>query len=324
MPRLGLVGIGDAGKHHARALSLLHREGAVAWSALCLRRPESLKALRQQIEIPETTCIFSSLDELLAARDCDALILATPDGLHAEQVEQAAKHGLALLVEKPFALSEASARSALAAAEHAGVHVQVGYHLRYHQAHRAMVEQRDALVGPIRNVFIRWAWPDPAKDGWRAQSIDARFWSLAALGTHAIDLAMMLVGSTDVTELVALCTPSKGIDQAAEVSFRLGDVTLVHVSTSILHRAVSRVLVSGDCGELEATGTLGARGAGEFVVRAAGKPIQAIAFEVANPYETQLRDFTKRISFGFQGDPSLLANVSVLDRIAEFTERRKS
>ena len=324
MPRIGLVGIGDAGKHHARALSMLHREGASEWSAVCIRRPEALDDFRQQLEVPETTSIFSTLEALLDARVCDALILATPDGLHAEHVEKAAENGLAVLVEKPFALSEPSATRALAAAERAGVHVQVGYHLRYHAAHRAMVEQRDDLVGRVRSLFIRWAWPDPAKDGWRARSVNARFWSLAALGTHAIDLAMMLVGSTVVTDIVALCEPPAGIDHAAEVSFRVGDTTLVHVSTSILHRAVSRVFVAGDGGEMEATGTLGARGAGEFVVRAPGKPIRPISFDVQNPYEAQLRDFVRRIPLGFQFDSSLMANVAVMDRIAEFAERRKS
>lgn len=338
MPRLGLVGVGDAGKHHARVLSMLHREGAIEWSAVCVRRPEAFESLRQQIEVPETTRIFSTLPALLAARGCDALVLATPDGLHAEQVEQAAAYGLALLVEKPFALSEASAKQALAAAERAGVHVQIGYHLRYHAAHRAMLEERDDHVGPVRSVFIRWAWPDPVKEGWRARNIEARFWSLAALGTHAIDLAMMLVGSTVVTDVVALCEPSSGADRAAEVSFRLGlgagdstphmfnpgNTTLVHVSTSIVHRAVSRVFVAGDHGEMEATGTLGARGAGEFVVRAPGKPIRSIAFDVVNPYEAQLRDFVRRIPLGFQFDASSLANVSVLDRIAGFAERRRS
>ncbi|HMY17659.1 MAG TPA: Gfo/Idh/MocA family oxidoreductase [Polyangium sp.] len=322
MLRLGLVGIGDAGKHHARVLSMLHREGTIEWNSVCVRRPEASASLQQQIEFPENIRVYPALDALLAARECDALILATPDGLHAEQVEKAAACGVAMLVEKPFALSEASAVRALAAAERAGVHVQVGYHLRYHRAHQAMVQQREERVGKLRSVLIRWAWPDPAKDGWRARGVDARFWSLAALGTHAIDLAMMLAGSARVTDVMALCEPHAGVDHAAEVSFRLGEGTLVHVSTSILHRAVSRVFVAGDRGEMEATGTLGARGAGELGFRSAGKPMQPLAFEATNPYETQVRDFVSRIPQGYQSDPHLLANVSILDRIAAGLERR--
>lgn len=322
MLRLGLVGIGDAGKHHARVLSILHREGTIEWNAVCVRRPEALASLQQQIEVPEKIRAFLTLDALLAARNCDALILATPDGLHAQHVEKAAACGLAMLVEKPFALSEESAIRALAATERAGVHLQVGYHLRYHRAHQAIVQQKEERLGTIRSVYIRWAWPDPAKDGWRARGLDARFWSLAALGTHTIDLAMMFVGSARIANVVALCEPPMGVDHAAEVSFRLGEGTLVHVSTSILHRAVSRVFVAGDRGEMEATGTLGARGAGELGVRSAGKPMQPLAFEVKNPYETQARDFVSRIQQGYQFDPDLLENVSVLDRIAVCLERR--
>lgn len=324
MHRLGLVGIGDAGKHHARVLALLHREGVVEWSAVCVRRPEALEKLRQDIDLPKNLRVYPTIDELLAAGDCNALVLATPDGLHAEHVEKAAAQSVAVLVEKPLAFSAEAARKALESAKHANVHIQVAYHLRYHRAHEAMVVRQGEHVGRIRSIFIRWAWPDPAKDGWRARGVQAPFWSLAALGTHAIDLAMFFAQSTEISNLVALREPTTGVDHAAEVSFVLGKGVLVHISTSILHRAVSRVFLVGDKGEWEATATLGARGAGDLVYRAAGKPIESTVFDVVNPYEMQLRDFVRRVSLGFQPDPSLLANVSVLEDIAAFSLGRMS
>ena len=114
--------------------------------------------------------------------------------------------------------------------------------------------------------------------------------------------------------------PRGAIDRAAEVTMRLGDV-LAHVSVSVAHRAVSRVLVTGDAGELEAIGTLGARGDGELLHRAPRQSAVAIAFEAENPYAAQLRDFVARAPRGFTDDPALLANLDVLDRIADRTPK---
>ena len=262
MLRIALVGLGDAGRHHARALATLEREGGLVWSAVCARRPSSLAAFRAELAVPERVATFHELDALIAARVCDAVILATPDGLHAGQVERATRAGLHVLVEKPLALSRPEGERAVAEASASGVALAVGYHLRHHAAHRLVKERLDELVGPLRTVFVRWAWPDPSVDGWRARGQDARFWSLAALGTHGIDLALWLAGAPPelaAGDVRALVEPRTGIDRAAEVSLRLGSV-LAHVSVSVLHRAVSRVLITGDTGEVEALGTLGARG----------------------------------------------------------------
>lgn len=271
--------------------------------------------------MPDGVAAFSSLDALLDAGACDAIILATPDGHHAEQVERAAGRGLAVLVEKPLALSADEGARAIDAARRAGVCLAVGYHLRHHEAHRIAAARSRELVGPVRSIFIRWAWPDPATEGWRARGSMARFWSLAALGTHGLDLAMMFAGSTDVRDVVAILEPPSGADHAAEISLLVittgGRAALAHVSVAVTHRAVSRVLVAGDGGEIEATGTLGARGDGELTFRAAkrGEAARAVPFEVKNPYEVQLRDFIRRAPLGFADDPALLTNLALLDRI---------
>ena len=311
--RVALVGLGDAGKHHALALKTLAGERVLTWSGICARDAARVASFRNEHAVSDATTTFTSLDALLEARACDAVILATPDGIHAEQVEKAARAGVHVLVEKPLALTLADGARSLACARDAGVFLAVGYHLRHHAAHRLVAARLPELVGEVRTVFVRWAWPDPATDGWRARGDGARFWSLAALGTHGIDLAMWL--TTSPTDAVTTVTePAQGVDRMAEVSFRRG-VVLVHVSVSVVHRAVSRVIVSGDAGELEAIGTLGARGDGELWHRAPRKPPVAIAFEPHNPYAAQLRDFVARAPHGFADDDALLSNLDVLDRI---------
>lgn len=315
MLRLGLVGIGDAGRHHAKALVATGAEGLARWAAFASRDAGRRAAFRRELSVPDEVQDFDSLEAMLASRRVDAVILATPDGAHAQQVEHAAAARVHVLVEKPLALTQADAARALHAAERAGTCLAVGYHLRHHAAHREARARLSEWVGPLRSISVRWAWPDPASDGWRARGEGARFWSLAALGTHAIDLAMFFGGATQLGEVASVRTPSTGADRAASVAFFVGEA-LVQVSVAVTHRAMSRLLITGDAGELEALGTLGARGDGELVARTPRGVATPIAFTAENPYLAQLRAFITAAPRGFVADPSQLANLAILDAIS--------
>jgi len=315
MLRIGLVGIGDAGKHHARALVALggpDGAGACVWTAVVARDANRQAKFQAEVSAPSEVVSYASLDSLLDAEACDAVVLATPDGLHAEQVIAASTRGVHVLVEKPLALSAADAARAIQAARSTKACLRVGYHLRHHAAHRLMLARLGELVGQVRSVFVRWAWPDPSTDGWRARGEGARHWSLAALGTHGIDLALMFGGTNADARVAAVLEPTGGVDRAAEVSFALANGALAHVSVSVVHRAVSRLVITGDKGEVEAIGTLGARGDGELLHRPPRGPAQSIAFAPENPYLAQMRAFATAAREGFTEDDSLLTNVAIL------------
>ena len=300
---MALVGLGDAGRHHARALKTIAAEQRLAWTAICARDPAKIATFRSELGVPDDVATFPTLDALLDARACDAVILATPDAIHAQQVERAARAGVHVLVEKPLASTLEEGALAVAAARESNVCLAVGYHLRHHAAHRAIVERLPSLVGELRSIWVKWAWPDLAM--WIAGA--------SAGGSEGSEAA----------RVAAILEPPTGIDRAAEVSFRWGSA-LAHVSVSVVHRAVSRVLVSGDAGEVEAIGTLGARGDGELWHREPRKPPVAVAFEPSNPYAAQLRDFVSRAAAGFVDDPALLANLDILAASSRSAVSRES
>jgi hypothetical protein len=75
-------------------------------------------------------------------------------------------------------------------------------------------------------------------------------------------------------------------------------------------------LLVGERGEIEARGTLGARGGGEIVHRPLGEAARPLAFDAVDPYLAQLRGLAARASRGFEEDPTALANLEVLDAAA--------
>ncbi|MDE0717505.1 MAG: Gfo/Idh/MocA family oxidoreductase, partial [Rhodospirillaceae bacterium] len=68
--------------------------------------------------------------DALADPAVDAVLIATPHSLHAEQVAAAGRAGRHVFVEKPFTLTAASGRAAAAACREAGAVLAVGHNRR--------------------------------------------------------------------------------------------------------------------------------------------------------------------------------------------------
>jgi predicted dehydrogenase len=268
------------------------------------------EALRSELGLPAETAIAPG-DRMLVDGSCDAVIIATPDGLHHVHARRALAARLHVLVEKPLALTSSHAQELVDLARACDRVLAVGYHLRHHAGHQCIRSRLEELIGCIRSLHARWAWPDPATDGWRARGDHARWWSLAALGTHAIDLALWLVEDS-VVEVAAVREPASGVDRAAEVSLRFAGGALAHVSCAVTHRARPAIAIAGDDGELELIGTLGARGTGTILHIGHGE----IPFTAEDPYARQLAAFVARCH---GADPPIdlhaVDNVSILDRI---------
>lgn len=326
MLRVGLLGVGEAGAHHARALIAAQAEGLVTWSAVGARDITRTAARCAELGMAAETRVVSP-DKLLGGDLCDAVILATPDDLHREHAITALANGLHVLVETPLALTPSDADDIVARARDQDRVLQVGYHLRHHAGHELVQRDLAALVGNLRTIYIRWARPDFLLTAEEARpDIDrARWWSLAALGTHAIDLALGLAAGA-VTDAVCVRNPQRGIDRAAEVSLRFAGGPLAHVSVSIEHQARSVVLLTGTDGEIECLNTLASHGAGTIVHRTADSlrgalqrpnaPERSLEFVAEDPYLRQLRAFAARCGEGrMKIDAHAITNVEVLDRI---------
>ena len=83
--------------------------------------------------------------------DFDAVIVATPNGLHTEGVLAAARLGKHVLTEKPLGIREEEMDRALAACEQAGVTLAVAYQRRTAPDNRAIKALLDS--GALGKVF---------------------------------------------------------------------------------------------------------------------------------------------------------------------------
>ena len=129
---VGLVGAGLIGAFHGETLARRVRGARLA--GVADPAPGAAERLAASLGAPLAT---TDPAELLADPAVEAVVIAAPARFHADLVEAAAGAGKAVFCEKPMALTLADADRAIAAAEAAGVPLQVGFNRRFDQSFRA-------------------------------------------------------------------------------------------------------------------------------------------------------------------------------------------
>jgi inositol 2-dehydrogenase len=136
---IGVLGVGEMGKRHAENLRRLVPEARlVAVADVAAARA---RQVADELEIEHS---FPSLEEMLAHKDIQAVVIAAPDKFHAQAVRTAAAAGKDILCEKPLALTLADAYAALEAVERTKVRLQIGFMRRYDPAYAAAFQKMEA------------------------------------------------------------------------------------------------------------------------------------------------------------------------------------
>jgi scyllo-inositol 2-dehydrogenase (NAD+) len=212
--RVALVGAGRAGSVHAANVADYAARAEVA--AVVDERAEAAAALG-----PST-----SMDEALER--CDAVVISTPTFMHRELAVRAAKAGKHVFCEKPMALSLPECDDMIAAAERAGVVLQIGFMRRFQPEFveaRRRIEAGELGEPMVVKSLTRgpglpppWAWNLERSNG-----------MLAEVNSHDFDCVRWLAGSDIVrvyAEVANVKGPARGVDAAdfydnAVVSLRL-------------------------------------------------------------------------------------------------------
>ena len=145
--------------------------------------------------------LADSYEALLARKDVQAVVLATPHSQHTAQVVAAAAAGKHVFCEKPFALTKADAVTAVDATRKAGVTLGLGYNRRFHPEMTKLREQiRSGDLGTILHVEATMTFPNALllkPTQWRASRSETPCGGLTPMGVHAVDGMIDLCGAID-------------------------------------------------------------------------------------------------------------------------------
>jgi predicted dehydrogenase len=140
--------------------------------------------------------IANSLDAALADPIIDAVVLATPHSLHADQIVASAAAGKAVFCEKPLALTRAEAQRAVAACRDAGVALGIGTDKRHFPAIAEVIRLVDSgELGPLLHVEGHFSNEVAAGfAAWRDSFEETPAGGMTGTGIHILDALIRIAG----------------------------------------------------------------------------------------------------------------------------------
>ena len=146
----GLIGCGMMGAEHIRNLSLL--EGA---SVGCVYDPIAEQA-HFGASLAGDAYIARSIEDLIARPDLDAIIIASPNNLHIDQLETIAKHRtIPVLCEKPLFTERSDIQRIRRLEANYPAPIWVAMEYRYMPPIAAFLEQVDSATGGIKMLTLQ-------------------------------------------------------------------------------------------------------------------------------------------------------------------------
>jgi len=196
--------------------------------------------------------LLPTYEAVLADPEVQAVALASPHGMHAEQVIAAAAAGKHVFVEKPFTLTKASAEAAVAACAKAGVVLALGHNRRFLPAIAEMKAMLgDGRIGTLLHVEGHISGPGAAayKPGmWRADRQESPLGGMGGMGIHVIDLIIHLAGRFRDVRVLSQAAVSTTIDDTTAMLATLQSGATVTFATLALAPRMMRVAVFGTAG----------------------------------------------------------------------------
>jgi len=218
--RVGVIGIGNMGWHHARVLSLLRDAELVG-----VADPDET---RGRLAVEQFNCRwFADYRDLLES--VEAVCIAVPTLLHHRVGMACLEAGVHVLIEKPIAATQEEAAELIQAAEATGVLLQVGHIERFNPAFRELLK----VVAGEEIVVLEARRHSPNAD--RANDVSV----VLDLMIHDIDLVLELAAAPVVRLAAAGGRSAEGpIDYVnATLAFANGVVASLTAS-KMAHRKI--------------------------------------------------------------------------------------
>jgi myo-inositol 2-dehydrogenase/D-chiro-inositol 1-dehydrogenase len=249
MIRIGLLGAGRIGRIHGGNVAASARAQLVAVADAV---PAAARKLAREAGARAT-----SVDEVIAAADIDAVLVCTPTDTHADLVEAAARSGKAVFCEKPVDLDAGRIRRCLKVVARTRRPLMIGFNRRF-DPNFASLQQRLAAgeIGDVEIVTITSRDPGPPPIDYVKRSGGL----FRDMMIHDLDMARFLLGEEPV-EVMAYgsCRVDPAIRKAGDVDTatvmlrtRSGKLCQISNSRRAAYGYDQRIEVHGSKGMLRA------------------------------------------------------------------------
>lgn len=211
----GVLGAGRIGQLHARHLS--HR---IAQAELIMISDIAEEAARQCAQECRWVPYSTDYHDILNHSDIQAVLICSSTDTHAKIIEEAAAVGKHIFCEKPIDHDLSRIDSALAAVDHTGVLLQIGFNRRFdanYQRVRQAIESGEIGEPHLMHIVSRDPAPPPI------EYIRVSGGIFLDMTIHDFDMARFLIGS-EVEEVYA--AGAVRVDQAIGAAGDLDTLTI--------------------------------------------------------------------------------------------------
>lgn len=215
MIKVGVIGVGAMGQHHARVYSEMSKVELVGVSDLDQKQS-------QIIAFKHNTKSFSNYCDLLDK--VDAVTIAVPTSLHEKIALDAIRKKCHILIEKPISDTVKSAKNIIESANRENLKLMVGHIERFNPVITAItkyIENQEILLIEITRMG---PFPPRVKD----------IGVIIDIGIHDIDLIKYITGSTFEKILSLTSSNGKEYEDTAIISFKMKSGVLAHMTTNWL------------------------------------------------------------------------------------------
>jgi myo-inositol 2-dehydrogenase / D-chiro-inositol 1-dehydrogenase len=293
--RFGVIGAGRIGKIHAENLAMRIPGSSVA--AIADPRLEAAQEAAAALNIPTATADYK---QVLADPSIQAVAICSSTDTHARMIVEAAEAGKHIFCEKPIAYDLAKIDKALAAAEKAGVKLQIGFNRRFDPNVRKIREVL-AAGGIGQPHILRITSRDPAPPPIEYVKVSGGIFFDMTI--HDFDMARFLLGEVEevYTTGAVLVDPEIGaagdIDTAVvSLKFASGAVGTIDNSRKSVYGYDQRIEIFGSGGMIQETNntaenTVYANGDGVHTA----KPLYFFLERYMNSFIQEMQDFVAAI-----------------------------
>lgn len=286
--RIAVAGLGRMGMVHALHVHELARE-TNACEFVAVADPNRSHAEEFLDDVGRKIPIYSSVDELAAARVCDAVVLVTPTHFHREHSAKLIAAGHRVMVEKPLTGTLEGDREFAAELDAKNPDaLMLAFQRRFDAALSYAKQLIDSgLIGRVFKVYSALEDSNPAPNGFSSggilpdmsvHNVDELLWLTGRMPTHALSIGSRVYSHK-------LTTAEEDFDDAL-LCMWFGDDLLAQVQVTRNHVSGYRVetIVFGDRGQVQV---------GHFQ----GKPFEVIVEAYGKRGQTELlakKTFTAR------------------------------
>ena len=242
--RWGILG---CGKIAAKFASDLKWVADAELTAIASKNVEKCAALSREYRPVHA---FNSYEALAACADVDVIYVATPHGMHYENVMLCLLNGKAVLCEKAFALNLPHAREMVELARKQKVFLMEAFWTKFLPQYENVMEIiRSGRIGEVKFIQSDFGFKAPEPRAQRLYDPVLGGGSLLDIGIYPVFLAQSILGKP--TQVHAFITPyESGVDEQCAMTMKFAGGGLAVLSSTFAVETPVEAMIAGTEGRI--------------------------------------------------------------------------